>query len=72
MFSLVSNRYERASIAVTSNNPFSLWAEIFGDDMATIAMIDRLIPEILSLKGESYPLRGRDLEARLAAPTKLA
>src|SRR5205814_1792865 len=42
MFSLVSNRYERASMIVTSNKPFSKWGEIFGDDMAATAMIDRL------------------------------
>jgi DNA replication protein DnaC len=43
MFSLVSSRYERASMIVTSNKPFSAWGEIFGDDMAATAMIDRLI-----------------------------
>src|ERR1700757_3854102 len=43
MFSLVSNRYERASMIVTSNKPFSKWGEIFGDDMAATATIDRLI-----------------------------
>ena len=43
MFSLVSCRYERASMIVTSNKPFSAWGEIFGDDMAATAMIDRLI-----------------------------
>jgi DNA replication protein DnaC len=43
MFSLVSSRYERASMIVTSNTPFSAWGEIFGDDMAATAMIDRLI-----------------------------
>ena len=50
MFSLVSNRYERASMIVTCNKPFSKWGEIFGDDMAATAMIDRLIhhSEILS------------------------
>jgi DNA replication protein DnaC len=66
MFSLVSNRYERASMIVTSNKPFSGWGEIFGDDMAATAMIDRLIhhAEILSLKGDSYRLRGKDLDAR--------
>jgi IstB-like ATP binding protein len=32
MFSLVSNRYERASMIVTSNKPFCAWGEIFGDD----------------------------------------
>src|SRR4051794_36946665 len=48
---------------VTSNKPFSAWGEIFGDDMAATAMIDRLIhnAEILSLKGDSYRLRGKDL-----------
>jgi DNA replication protein DnaC len=65
MFSLVSNRYERASMIVTSNKPFSKWGEIFGDDMAATAMIDRLIhhSEILSLKGDSYRLRGKELDA---------
>src|SRR6202049_5306326 len=69
MFSLVSNRYERASMIVTSNKPFSAWGDIFGDDMAATAMIDRLIhhSEILSLKGDSYRLRGKDLDARIAA-----
>ena len=66
MFSLVSSRYERASMIVTSNKPFSAWGEIFSDDMAATAMIDRLIhhAEILSLKGDSYRLRGKDLDAR--------
>jgi len=53
MFMLVSRRYERASLIVTSNKPFSAWGEIFGDDMAATAMVDRLIhhAEILSAKG---------------------
>ena len=74
MFSLVSNRYERASMIVTSNKPFSAWGEIFDDDMAATAMIDRLIhhSEILSLKGDSYRLRGKDLDARSAHPADLA
>ena len=69
MFSLVSNRYERASMIVTSNKPFSKWGEIFGDDMAATAMTDRLIhhSEILSLKGDSYRLRGKDLDTRIGA-----
>ncbi len=73
MFSLVSNRYERASMIVTSNKPFSAWGEIFGDDMAATAMIDRLIhhSEILSLKGDSYRLRGKDLDARPALPADI-
>jgi DNA replication protein DnaC len=63
MFALVSSRYERASMIVTSNKPFSRWGEIFGDDIVAAAMIDRLVhhAEILSLKGDSYRLKGKDL-----------
>jgi DNA replication protein DnaC len=73
MFMLVSRRYERASLIVTSNKPFSAWGEIFGDDVDDVvaaAMIDRLVhhAEILALKGDSYRLKDRDL-ARPQAPT---
>ena len=63
MFMLVSRRYERASMIVTSNKPFSAWGEIFGDEVTAVAMIDRLVhhAEILSLKGDSYRLRDKDL-----------
>ena len=66
MFMLVSRRYERASLIVTSNKPFSAWGEVFGDDAVATAMIDRLVhhAEILSLKGDSYRLKDKDLGAR--------
>jgi DNA replication protein DnaC len=66
MFMLVSRRYERASLIVTSNKPFSAWGGIFGDDATAAAMIDRLVhhAEILSLKGDSYRLKDHDLGAR--------
>ena len=69
MFMLVSRRYERASLIVTSNKPFSAWGDIFGDEVTAAAMIDRLVhhAEILALKGDSYRLKDRDL-ARPAAP----
>jgi DNA replication protein DnaC len=69
MFSLVSARYERASMVVTSNKPFSAWGEIFGDEVVAVAMIDRLVhhSEILSLKGDSYRLRDKDLGARASS-----
>ena len=71
MFTLVSARYERASLIVTSNKPFSEWGAIFGDDVTAAAMIDRLVhhAEILSLKGDSYRLKDRDL-GRRATPTQ--
>ena len=63
MFSLVSARYERASMIVTSNKAFSAWGEMFGDEVTAAAMIDRLVhhAEILALKGDSYRLRDKDL-----------
>lgn len=69
MFSLISARYERASMIVTSNKSFSAWGEIFGDEVTAAAMIDRLVhhAEILALKGDSYRLRDKDLgQAALA------
>ena len=62
-FQLVSSRYERASLIVTSNKPFGRWGEVFGDDVVAAAMIDRLVhhAEVVALKGDSYRLRNRDL-----------
>jgi DNA replication protein DnaC len=63
-FALVSSRYERASLIVSSNKPFSAWAEIFGDAVAVAAMVDRLVhhAEIVSLKGDSYRLKNQRKE----------
>ena len=63
-FSLVSSRYERASLIVSSNKTFSAWAEIFGDAMAVAAMVDRLVhhAEVIVLAGDSYRLKDRDKE----------
>lgn len=62
-FQLVSARYERASVIVTSNKPFGRWGEVFGDAVVAAAMIDRLVhhAEVVSLKGDSYRLKDRDL-----------
>ena len=62
-FQLVSARYERASLIVTSNKPFGRWGEVFGDDVVAAAMIDRLVhhADVIALKGDSYRLRDRDL-----------
>ena len=62
-FQLVSARYERASLIVTSNKAFGRWGEVFGDEVVAAAMIDRLVhhADIVLLKGDSYRLRNRDL-----------
>ncbi|MEP7055652.1 MAG: ATP-binding protein, partial [Actinomycetota bacterium] len=60
-YALVASRYEHASMIVSSNKPFSAWAEIFGDAVAVSAMVDRLVhhAEIINLKGDSYRLKDR-------------
>ncbi len=62
-FQLVSARYERASVIVTSNKPFGRWGEVFGDPVVAAAMIDRLVhhAEVVNLKGDSYRLKDRDM-----------
>jgi DNA replication protein DnaC len=62
-FQLISSRYERASLIVTSNKPFGRWGEVFGDEVVAAAMIDRLVhhAEVVSLRGDSYRLKDRDL-----------
>ena len=71
-FQLVSARYERASLIVTSNKPFGRWGEVFGDDIVAAAMIDRLVhhAEVVALKGDSYRLKDRDLGRIPAAATE--
>jgi DNA replication protein DnaC len=70
-FQLVSSRYERASLIVTSNKVFGRWGEVFGDDVVAAAMIDRLVhhAEVIALKGDSYRLKDRDLGRVPAAGT---
>jgi DNA replication protein DnaC len=70
-FQLVSARYERASLIVTSNKPFGRWGETFGDDIVAAAMIDRLVhhADVVALKGDSYRLKDHDLGRVPAATT---
>lgn len=56
LFTLLAERYERGSVLITSNLPFSKWEKIFKDPMTTAAAIDRLVHHsvILELNIPSY------------------
>lgn len=71
-FALVSSRYERSSLIVSSNKTFSAWAEIFGDPVAVAALVDRLVhhAEIIVLRGESYRLKGKGKEVLQGETTR--
>ena len=58
-FTLVSARYERGSIILTSNKGFGEWGELLGDSVIASAVLDRLLhhSHVLNIRGESYRLR---------------
>ena len=59
LFEVISQRYERGSIIITSNLPFDEWTEVFGSERLTGAILDRLTHHvhILEMNGESFRLR---------------
>jgi DNA replication protein DnaC len=61
VFQLVSRRYERGSIILTSNKTFAEWGGVFGDDVLATAILDRLLHhcDVISINGPSYRLKNR-------------
>jgi DNA replication protein DnaC len=70
LFTLLADRYERGSVMITSNLPFSKWEAIFKDPMTTAAAIDRLVHHsvILELNLPSY--RMESAKKRTTSPGK--
>ena len=68
LFKLVMHRYERKSLLVTSNQPFSEWENVFSTSAMTVAAVDRLVDHstISQINGESY--RGKRAR-RLGRPS---
>src|SRR5271168_3301262 len=68
-FQLVSRRYERGSIIVTSNQSLGAWGEVFGDTVIASAILDRLLHHsiTLNIKGDSFRLKEK-LKAGLLRP----
>jgi len=60
-FQLVSARYERGSIILTSNKSYGEWGSIFGDPIIATAILDRLLHHstTVNIRGESYRLKDR-------------
>jgi DNA replication protein DnaC len=59
LFTLISARYERGSVVLTSNKGFGEWGEVLGDPVVAAAILDRLLHHSheLNIRGESYRLR---------------
>ena len=76
-FQLVSRRYERASVLITSNRPVGEWGQVFGDAVAATAILDRLLhhSQVITIRGDSYRLRDKrrsGLLQKAAAPTPMS
>jgi DNA replication protein DnaC len=60
-FLLISKRYEKHNTIITTNMPFSNWADVFGSATIVKAILDRLLhhSHVISIKGPSYRLKSK-------------
>jgi len=58
-YEIISRRYEKDSVIITSNKSFEEWGEVFWDPVLATAIIDRIIHHcrIILIKGESYRMQ---------------
>ena len=72
LFELIAERYERKSLVITCNQPFSEWDKVFPDPAVTVAAIDRLVHHstIIEINTDSYRRRAaaENAAARKALP----
>ncbi|GAA3914345.1 IS21-like element helper ATPase IstB [Streptomyces lacrimifluminis] len=61
VFQVISKRYEKGSIILTSNKTFSEWGQVFGDEVLATAILDRLLHhcDVIAINGPSYRLKNR-------------
>ena len=69
-FQLVSRRYERGSLLVTSNRSVGEWGTVFGDPVVATAILDRLLhhSHVVTIRGDSYRLREKRRSGLLQKP----
>jgi DNA replication protein DnaC len=69
-FQLISRRYERGALVLTSNRSFSTWNEIFGDPVIATAILDRVLHHstTINIKGNSYRLKEKVKAGLLREP----
>ncbi len=71
-FQLISARYERGSILLTSNKSYADWGQVFGETTIATAILDRLLHHstTLNIRGESYRLKERKKAGLLSSAVK--
>src|SRR5439155_1300776 len=70
-FQLISRRYERGPMILTSNQSFGSWGEVFGDRVIATAILDRILHHAITvnIRGNSYRLKEK-LKAGLVRPAE--
>jgi len=74
LFELISHRYERRSLLVTSNQAFSDWEQVFDNTAMSVAAVDRLVDNstVVVIEGQSYRKRRSRLETALDSSSQAA
>jgi DNA replication protein DnaC len=74
LFELIAHRYERRSLLITANQPFSQWDTIFTDSMMTVAAVDRLVHHalIVEIVTESYRKQSAVAKSAITTQAKAA
>lgn len=69
-FQLVTARYEKSSIILTSNKSYGDWGSVFGDAVMATAVLDRLLHHstTVNIRGDSYRMKERKKAGLLATP----
>jgi DNA replication protein DnaC len=70
-FQLVSRRYERGSLLITSNRSVGEWGTVFGDPVVATAILDRLLhhSHVVTIRGDSYRLREKRRAGHIKSTT---
>ena len=70
LFQVISRRYLKGSIILTTNRGVASWGDIFTDTTIAAAMLDRLLHKsvVISIDGDSYRLRSHQAQARKRRP----
>jgi DNA replication protein DnaC len=69
-FQLISRRYERGSVLITSNRSVGEWGSVFGDPVVATAILDRLLhhSHVVTIRGDSYRLREKRRSGLIKTP----
>jgi DNA replication protein DnaC len=72
LFDLITERYEKGSIILTSNTSFGEWGKLLNDEVLATALLDRLLhhAEVIAINGKSYRMKDRLTAGKKATPSQ--